>query len=107
MNQNPTINALHLESQQVAQAIANLDAGGRVGSMTIMPPAPTPPPPGTPTMMMMAVNVTVPGPNDPVLLADVRAWLVQRQSDIAAELTTLGVTVPPPARTPVARGEAA
>jgi hypothetical protein len=88
---------LHVESQQVAQAIANLEAGGTLGSMVIAPPPYAPSPPGPappPTTMQMAVTVYVPPPVDATLLANITAWLEQRMVDIAAELTALGVTVP-------------
>jgi hypothetical protein len=94
----PKANALHEESQLVARALENLQAGGTLGSMQIAPPPPVPPEPGAPVVppvMMMSVNVTVPPPVDAALLADITAWLNQRLVDIAAELTTLGVTVPP------------
>lgn len=93
----PAVNALHYESQQVAQALANLEAGGTVSMMMIMPPPPGVPEPGQPMPpMMMSVQVQVPSAT-PNLIAQVQAWLEQRLIDIGAELTALGVTVPPPA----------
>jgi hypothetical protein len=97
----PKANALHMESQQVAQAIANLEAGGTLTSMFISPPPPAPVVPGEPgepvalAPLLMPVSVMVPPPLDPALLANITAWLNQRMTDIAAELSALGVTVPP------------
>jgi hypothetical protein len=92
----PKANALHLESQQVAQAITILEAGGSLASMTISPPPPVMPEPGEPIPpMMMSVYVTVPPPTDPALSAELITWLNKRLVEIAGELTTLGVTVPP------------
>jgi hypothetical protein len=98
----PKVNALHAESQLVAQAIANIEAGGTLSSMMISPPPLVPydpdnppPPPSSTTLPPMPVNVTVPPPVDAALLADITAWLNQRLVDITAELEALGVTVPP------------
>jgi hypothetical protein len=95
----PKANALHEESQLVARALENLQAGGTLGSMQITPPPPAPYDPNVPAppapVMMMSVNVMVPPPVDAALLTDITAWLNQRLVDIAAELTTLGVAVPP------------
>jgi hypothetical protein len=95
----PRANALHQESQQVAQAIASLEAGGTLYSMVVSPPsAPPPPAPGQQMAApppMMAVTVMIPPPVAPALLAEVVTWLNDRLVDISAELTELGVTVPP------------
>ena len=92
----PKVNALHLESQQVAQAIYNLENGGTVNTMSVAPPPWVPPEPGSPPApMAMMVYVTLPPPMDPAMLDATIAWLNQRLVDIAAELTALGVTVPP------------
>jgi hypothetical protein len=99
----PAANALHQESQQIAQALTNLEAGGSLASMLIAPPPPAPPDPGQPMApMMMSVQVTVPPPTTPELAAQITAWLNQRLTDIATELTALGVTVPPPSQMRVA-----
>lgn len=92
----PKANELHAESQRVAQALANLESGGSITNMTVDPPPPVMPEPGAPiTPMAMAVNVTIPPPVDPALLAQLTTWLNNRLVEIAAELTTLGVAVPP------------
>jgi hypothetical protein len=91
----PQINALYAENQQLNNAVAMIDAGGPLTTFTIGPP----PPSGTEpvTTMMMAAMISVPGPNDPQLMADLRAWLVNRSNAVEAELAALGV-----ANTPVA-----
>jgi hypothetical protein len=94
----PKANALHEESQLVARALENLQAGGTLGSMQITPPPPAPSEPGvhaTPPVMLMSVNLMVPPPVDAALLTPITAWLEQRLVAITAELTALGVTVPP------------
>jgi len=48
---------------------------------------------------VMPVNIRIPGPVDPALMADVRAACVKRQTEIEAELATMGVTNPPAVRT--------
>jgi hypothetical protein len=95
----PAVNALHMESQQVAQAIANLEAGGFLGSMMISPAPPLPPEPGQPIApMMMSVMVYVPPPTSPALVAEIIQWLEERLVDLATQMSSLGVTVPPPAQ---------
>jgi|KBSMisStandDraft_5_1062788.scaffolds.fasta_scaffold91683_2 hypothetical protein len=92
----PTANALHQESQQVAQALANLEAGGSLGSMMIAPPPPPPPDPSQPLApMQMAVHVTVPPPTDPALVAQITTWLNNRLTELGQQMADLGVTVPP------------
>ena len=92
----PAANVLHAESQQIVSAIANLDAGGTIINMMIGPPPYTPPDPGSPPVpMLMSVSIFVPPPVDPALTAQLRSWMDQRLLDISAELTALGVSVPP------------
>jgi hypothetical protein len=104
------VNALYMESRTVAQAITAIDRGGTLSSLSISPPqyASMPPAvdaglpgdlPSTSTpVVMMTTTISIPGPVDPALLADVRALLVEREQEIAVELKSLGVSVTPPAR---------
>jgi hypothetical protein len=97
----PRANELHAESQLITKAIANLEAGGTLSSMVIAPPPPVPydpaVPPPTPatTIALMPISIMTAAPVDAVVLANITAWLNQRLVDIAAELQSLGVTVPP------------
>lgn len=88
----PEVNALYAEDQLIARAIAILDAGGTLSEMTISPA-----PPAEGEVPVPPASVNVPSA-DPALLADVRAWLVQRQADLDAQLAALGI-VNSPART--------
>ena len=83
----PQANVLHAEQERVTAAIQMLDTGGTLANLTIMPG------PQQGTMVMMPSQISTQGsPVPPETLANVRAWLVQRSSDIADELTALGVT---------------
>lgn len=92
----PAVNVLYMEQEQINNAITMLDDGGRVMNFTV---GPRPPDPGMMSsgMPMMPVMIMVPDP--PAGLMDqARAALVIRQNEIIAELTALGVTEGPPAR---------
>jgi hypothetical protein len=95
----PAVSLLHQESQQVAQALANLQAGGSLGSMMIIPPPSVAPEPGQPLPpMMMSVQVLVPPPTSPALVIELTKWLQDRLVELAAQMSSLGVVVPPPAQ---------
>jgi hypothetical protein len=94
----PRASVLYGESERTQLAISNIDAGAPMTSFVIGAPnvmglqavSPT----GT-TVMPTAVNITLEAPPSTQLMADLRAWLVQRQSDINAQLAALAVVNPP------------
>lgn len=88
----PEANALYQQREVVTNAVAMLDAGGSVSSLSIAPAPDTPPGPG-----IMSSAIAVPAPTPPDLVAEVRAWLIERESELDAELAALGITNPPPA----------
>lgn len=86
----PEVNALYQQREIITNAIAILDTGGSLSSISIAPP---------PGMMMAAPigsNVALQPPTPPNVVADVRAVLVTMQADIDAQLAALGVTATPP-----------
>jgi hypothetical protein len=101
----PTTNALYAESQQIIEAIANLDAGGTISSVMVDPPPPPPLVPGepSPTATFVPVLVVVTPPVDPALLGQFRTWMQQRLAEISTSLTDLGVSVPPTSQITVQR----
>jgi hypothetical protein len=88
------INVLYEQSRQVGQAIGYLDAGGTPGLMTIGPPLVDEP--GLPPDRGMAVTIPMHGPFTPEFIADLRQKLVDREVDLATQLSDLGVTATPP-----------
>jgi hypothetical protein len=88
------INQLYAEQQQIAAAIAIIDADGTLSSFVVT--APPPPPydpddPNPPRMPAPPVSIIVAGDVPPELMAALRAQLVQRSDAISAELADLGV----------------
>jgi hypothetical protein len=106
----PQVNQLYIEQQQVETAISLIDNGGTLTAFTISPPPPPPPydpmNPVPPSPMMMDVRITNIGTVAPETLTALRAQLVERDNEITAELTSLGVTTTPPSRslTPPPKG---
>lgn len=95
----PQINALKQENDLVDNAIKMIDGGGTMASFVITPP-PMPPEGGTGVFMMASSVSTAGSPPSVDTMLTVRAWLVQRSTDINAELVALGVTDPPPVPEP-------
>lgn len=91
----PVANSLYMESQNIKVAIENIDGGGSVSSFIVSPPSVGA---AVMTSAPMAVSVITSPPNDPTLLAAVRAQLVAREQEIAIELAALDVSYTPPAR---------
>jgi hypothetical protein len=90
------INTLYQQAEQVTAAINNLDRGGEPTNITIGPPPPPDPDQITNGFIYaMASSVGIVGPCTPELLTQVRATLVDRGNQIAAELEALGVTSAP------------
>lgn len=92
----PEVNNLYNERQQVDAAIAMFDSGGNMTHFTVEQ---APPPEGT-TLLTTAppVRIVIPPPTPPDTVANIRAWLVQRQTDIDNQLAALGVVNPPAKR---------
>jgi hypothetical protein len=102
----PRANMLYGESERTQAAVSNLDGGGGLLNFTVgPPPAPTnQPPPVVPTITTgVSVTITLERPASDALLADLRAWLVQRQAAINEELATLEINNPPPPPGPPSR----
>lgn len=97
-------NQLYLEQQTVQQGIDLIDAGGSLMSFTIGPPPPPPYNPGDPAApMFMSVAITSLGTVSPdEVMASIRTQLVERESEIIAELVALGI-VDMPVRGPPPR----
>lgn len=99
----PEVNRLYQEREIVAQAIAIIDSGGYLATMTLAPsnPMPTPAPtiPTAPPLILSGVTVSIPPPTPANVLADVRAWLIERQDDLDDQLKKLGVKDPPVRKT--------
>jgi len=91
----PAVNALYMEQEVVTSAITMIDAGGKVTSFTISPVPPDPE--MLATMPAMPAMIAIPDAQ-PELIDQARAALVIRQNEIVAELTALGITEGPPAR---------
>lgn len=92
----PEVNNLYSERQLVDAAITVLDGGGNMTSFAVEQ---APPQPGAVlTSAMPPIRVVMPPPTPPDTVANLRAWLVQRQSDIDAQLAALGVVNPPAKR---------
>lgn len=89
----PAINVLYQENETVNNAITMIDSGGNLSNFTISPP-----PPGEMGVPMMMAALITTGSTEPdsALMADLRAWLVNRSNAILAELASMGVTEPPP-----------
>jgi hypothetical protein len=89
----PAVNDLYNQRQLVDAAITMLDNGGNMTFFTIEQASP---PEGvTPTTTTAPARVTMPPPTPPNTVATIRAWLIQRQSDIDSQLAALGVVNPP------------
>ena len=99
-NDVPQANTLYGESERTQQAVANMDAGATLVSFTIggMPTS------GSNIMPGVPITIVVDEPPSDALMADIRAWLVQRQDNINTQLGNLDVTNtpdpigPPPAK---------
>lgn len=89
----PQINILYQEREIVTNGIAIIDDGGNLTNITLMPASTSASAPQTPMIMPAMISLPPPTPAD--TLANIRAWLVQRQADIDAELAALDVTNPP------------
>jgi hypothetical protein len=99
----PGANTLHQQREVVTQAIALLDGGGSLSSMSVAP-KPIEPGDAPGPMMMMGAQVYLPPPTPPATVAAVRDWLVQRQADLDAQLAAMGVTNPPEAAAAATKG---
>jgi hypothetical protein len=96
-NDIPQVSQLHAEQQRVQSAIAMIDGGGSLYSVTIAPAPPPPPDPEkgmgpVPAMMVMPATVQNTGPTNPQTMTAVRSQLAARDAEITAELASLGVT---------------
>ena len=92
----PEVNTLYEERMLVDSAITMIDAGGNMTFFTIEP---KPLDPGMmPTGTQAPARITMPIPTPTATIDNIRAWLVQRQTDIDTQLASLGVTNPPAAR---------
>ena len=88
------VNMLYNEQSAIDAGIEMLDNGGKVSAFTVSPPYPDPNVMGMP--MMMPVQLSTVAPSEAMTL-EVRAAMVTRHNEIAAELAALGVTDTPPA----------
>jgi hypothetical protein len=96
ISQIPTANQLINELATIAGAIANIDATPTPGSITsFVIGAPPPPPGGGPSDLMPrqvdSRYMTAPPP----MYAAIKEFLMQRQTDINAQLASMGITVGP------------
>jgi hypothetical protein len=93
----PQANALYSESERNQLAVSNIDAGASLISFVIGAPqmlTTIQPVVGT-TMPAQQVTITLGEPASDQLMADLRQWLVDRQSAINDQLAALEVTNPP------------
>jgi len=106
----PKINQLYTENEQVNQALDMLNNGGNVMNFTVGPPLPQPVeppapgepmPPPVPMPLMMPVQINIPNPPgpDPSVNEAAKTALQQRSTAIMQELSDLGVSDTPPAGT--------
>lgn len=93
-NDVPTANALYVERQKVESAISLIDSGGDMSNFTISQP-PSPPGGGPLPSSIPPTQIYIPPPTPQEVADVVRAWLVQRQTDLDTQLAALGVTNPP------------
>jgi hypothetical protein len=93
----PQANALYSESERNQLAVSNIDAGATLTSFVISAPptqlALIPPVAGTAPAQQ--VTITLGEPASDQLMADLRQWLVDRQTAINDQLAALEVTDPP------------
>src|SRR5215467_6467944 len=106
----PQANVLYGESERTQMAVSNIDAGATLVSFTIgAPPVPMGLQPKSPTgptgPTAQQVIITLGQPASDQLMADLRQWLVDRQTTINNQLAALEVTNPPdpPGPPPAAR----
>src|SRR5215469_13224075 len=99
----PQAHLLYSELERTQMAVSNLDGGGTLISFSVGAP-PTPmglqpiPPTGTGTVAQQ-VMITLDTPPSDQLMTDLRAWLVQRQTDLSNQLANLGVPDAPSSST--------